>query len=99
MRENNFDPDASNWYVLSFILVHPNLRSRGVGRALVQECLSRAIDLIAEGVLLELFVPNHAAKSLYESFGFETWSEITRAYQYKGTQFYQASMRKVFRRD
>jgi len=97
MPESAFDPDASDWYALSFVVVHPNARSRGVGRALVQQCLSRAIQLCATGVLLELNVPNPAARSLYESLGFEAWNVLEAAYQHDGQQFDQVSMRKRLR--
>jgi ribosomal protein S18 acetylase RimI-like enzyme len=97
MPEDVSDPDDSDWYALSFVVVHPNARSQGVGRALVQECLSRAMQLCAAGVLLELNVPNTAAKSLYESLGFETWNVFEAAYQYDGQQFDQVSMKKKLR--
>lgn len=99
MPESAFDPDASDWYALSFVVVHPNARSQGIGRALVQECLSRAMQLSAAGVLLELNVPNPAAKSLYESLGFEAWNVFEAAYKHNGQQFDQVSMRKKLRGD
>lgn len=99
MPESAFDADASDWYALSFVVIHPSARSKGIGRALVQHCLSRAMQLCASGVLLEVNVPNPAAKSLYESLGFEAWNVFEAAYQHDGQQFDQVSMRKKLRGD
>ena len=94
MPESPFDPDASNWYSLSAVIVHPCSRGQGIGKALVQECLSQAAQLNAAGILLELNVPNPAAKALYESFGFEPWNVRQAAYRHNGQRFDQVSMRK-----
>jgi len=52
------------------VAVHPELRGRGVGRALMMELLSRAVVLGAPGITLEVRVSNQVARNLYKSLGF-----------------------------
>jgi GNAT superfamily N-acetyltransferase len=88
------DQDGQTWYALSGVLVADQARGHGNGRRLVEHSLSYAIAQGANGVLLEVNTPNAAAKSLYESLGFEAWNVQENAYDYKGTSFSQVSMRK-----
>ncbi|MCL6611035.1 MAG: ribosomal protein S18-alanine N-acetyltransferase [Peptococcaceae bacterium] len=66
---------AGMWIVLdeahvTNVAVHPELRGRGVGRALMTELLGRAAVLGADRITLEVRVSNRAARSLYKSLGF-----------------------------
>lgn len=97
MSDNPFDPDASDWFGLSSVIVHPDFRGQGLGKALVLECISRATRHGAKGILLEVNVPNPAAMALYDSLGFEAWNICKDAYQHDGRQFDQVSMRKLLR--
>jgi GNAT superfamily N-acetyltransferase len=51
--------------------VEPNERGKGIGRALVGECIRRAKDAGASELGLHTSVSLRAAISLYESMGFE----------------------------
>ena len=94
MPECIFDAESTEWFGLSAIIVHPNFRGRGVGRALLNECLSRAAQHKAKGMLLELYVPNPAAKALYESLGFEAWNVFEGDFHYNNQRYDKVSMRK-----
>jgi ribosomal protein S18 acetylase RimI-like enzyme len=88
-----WDSDSSNWFGLAGIIVHPDFRRQGIGKALVLECLSRVEHQGGNGVLLEVNVPN-PARAMYESLGFEEWNANKSAYQHNGQGFDQISMRK-----
>jgi len=51
---------------ISWLFVHPRYRRRGIGRALLGEILSRLPGAIS----LNVAAGNHAARALYEHFGF-----------------------------
>jgi len=93
MPESPIDPDLSNWFGLSAVIVHPDFRRKGLGRALVRECLSRAAQQGGKGMLLEVNVPN-PARAMYDSLGFEAWNVYEGAYQHNGQRIDQVSMRK-----
>jgi len=66
---------AGMWIVLdeahiTNVAVHPDLRGRGLGRALMTELLGRAAVLGAERISLEVRPSNRAARTLYKSLGF-----------------------------
>lgn len=66
---------AGMWIVLdeshvTNVAVHPDLKGRGIGRALMTELLTRAVMLGAVKITLEVRVSNQAARSLYNSLGF-----------------------------
>ena len=94
MPECPFDADATEWFGLSSIIVHPDFRGKGIGRALVNECLSLIGQHGAKGVLLVVNLPNPAAKALYDSLGFEVWNTYEGAYLHNGQRFNEVSMRK-----
>lgn len=52
------------------VAVHPDLRNRGVGLALMTEMLGRANVLGANKITLEVRPSNRTARSLYKSLGF-----------------------------
>ena len=52
------------------IAVHPAWRGRGIGRALLSECIRRAAGAGASRVFLEVRAGNEAAQRLYRSMGF-----------------------------
>lgn len=53
------------------IAVHPARRGRGIGRALLTECIRRAARAGASVIYLEVRAGNDAAQRLYRSMGFE----------------------------
>ncbi|MCL4425584.1 MAG: ribosomal protein S18-alanine N-acetyltransferase [Firmicutes bacterium] len=67
---------AGMWLILdeahvTNVAVHPDYRGRGVGQALMQELVERALQEGAESMTLEVRVSNLAAQQLYEKLGFE----------------------------
>lgn len=52
------------------IAVHPARRGRGIGRALLSECIRRAARAGASLLFLEVRAGNEAAQRLYRSMGF-----------------------------
>lgn len=57
--------------VLRMLAVAPRARRHGVGRALTEECISRARDLGCRRLVLSTAVRMTAARSIYEKLGFE----------------------------
>ena len=53
------------------IAVHPKRRGRGIGRALLSECIRAAARAGASLIFLEVRAGNEAAQRLYRSMGFE----------------------------
>lgn len=53
------------------IVVHPEYRRRGHGKALVESLLKRAADMGARAAYLQVLDANAGARSLYTSLGFE----------------------------
>ena len=53
------------------IVVHPECRRRGHGRALVESLLKRAADMGARTAYLQVLDDNATARSLYTALGFE----------------------------
>jgi ribosomal protein S18 acetylase RimI-like enzyme len=90
-------PTVHNWFGLFAVGVIPEFRGRKISRILVDLCLTHATDTEAEGVILEVNVPNPVAKSLYDSLGFEIWNIAECAYIYEGIQYDQLSMRKLLK--
>ena len=77
IRENG-DPVACGMAVVEHevaglfdVVVHPDLRRRGHGRALVESLLARASAMGAQHAYLQVVAENRAARALYESMGFE----------------------------
>ena len=93
MAESPFDPDLRNWFGLAAVVVHPQFRGRGFGKALLRECLARAEQQGGTGILLEVNTPN-PAMALYEALGFEIWNVYEGAYMHEGTRMDTVSMRK-----
>lgn len=94
MPECAFDTEAAKWFGLSSVIVHPDFRGRGVGRGLMIECIRRAREQGAKGILLVVNIPNPEALSLYESLGFKIWNTEESAYQHNGQRIDQLSMKK-----
>jgi ribosomal protein S18 acetylase RimI-like enzyme len=90
-------PDVPNWFGLFAVGVIPEFRGRKISRSLVDLCLAHATDSEAEGVILIVNVPNPAAKSLYDSLGFEIWNTPECTYIYEGIQYNQLIMRKFLK--
>ena len=61
--------------------VAPSQQGQGLGRRLLEELVSRAVADHAAYLMLEVRADNGAARSLYESRGFETLTVRRRYYQ------------------
>lgn len=76
--------------------VAPETRGQGVGRALLQEVISRAKDFDGlEQIRLQVVSTNESAKKLYQSFGFETYGVEPRALLHNG-QYLDEDMMVLF---
>ena len=60
---------------LEDIFVEPEARGSGLGRALAEAALARARERGCARVELDVNEANAAALALYESLGFESWSD------------------------
>ena len=72
------------WHVfdelhINNLAVLPDRRRQGVARALLQHALSAAVQGGARRATLEVRASNHAARALYENFGFRL-SGVRKAY-------------------
>src|SRR5260221_12769664 len=60
--------------------VQPESRGQGLGKALLQEVIAQAKQLVGvEQLHLTVVTTNAAARSLYHSMGFEVYGTIQRA--------------------
>ncbi|MGH3941595.1 MAG: GNAT family N-acetyltransferase [Pseudonocardiaceae bacterium] len=66
----NYSRVPQDWAVIRILGVDPALRGRGVGRALTEECLTRARADQAPAVGLHTAEIMTSARALYESIGF-----------------------------
>lgn len=60
-----------DWAAFRLLSVHPDARGRGIGRKLTEECINRARVEGASAVGLHTTAVMAAARTLYESMGFE----------------------------
>jgi ribosomal protein S18 acetylase RimI-like enzyme len=58
------------WAGLRLLAVHPSCRGRGIGRALVEECLRRCRERGIRTIGLHTTVMMNVARGLYERMGF-----------------------------
>ncbi|MEK9197106.1 MULTISPECIES: GNAT family N-acetyltransferase [Bacillales] len=76
--------------------VAPETRGQGVGKALLQEVISRAKDFEGvEQIRLQVVSTNESAKKLYQSLGFETYGVEPRALLHNG-QYLDEDMMVLF---
>jgi [ribosomal protein S18]-alanine N-acetyltransferase len=59
-------------YELENVVVSTKARRRGIGTLLVTQLLAHSRKTHASSIFLEVRESNHAARALYEKFGFET---------------------------
>jgi len=81
--DGRFYDDAeipSGWSCLRTLAVRPSARGRGVGRALMHECLRRARALGRSRMLLHTHESMKAAIALHESLGFVRAPELDLFY-------------------
>ncbi|TCJ15124.1 GNAT family N-acetyltransferase [Rubrobacter taiwanensis] len=58
------------WATVEDVFVHPDWRSRGVGRALVRRCFEWARSTGADGMALQVAAANKRARNFYARLGF-----------------------------
>lgn len=79
---------ALSWHIedevqLLNIVVSPNARRKGIGRALMDDLLAHARSTAAARVLLEVRASNAPAIALYEGLGFKSFN-VRKAYYADG---------------
>lgn len=75
------EPEGALGHVveLTKIMVHPDARGLGLGRAVVDTLIDGADTFGAELLTLGVRGNNHGARALYESCGFRTWGVLPNA--------------------
>lgn len=71
---------ARRIWILNDLFVDPAARQRGIGRALLDAARDHAISTGAKRLVLSTAKTNHAARALYESYGYrpdDTFQEFT----------------------
>lgn len=71
---------ARRIWILNDLFVAPAARQRGIGRALLDAARDHAISTGAKRLVLSTAKTNHAARTLYESYGYmpdDTFQEFT----------------------
>lgn len=80
--------DPGDWYVLA-VAVQPQARDRGVGRALIYDCMDRAREGRAEWLTLDVSSDNSRARELYEEMGMVTVATSAPARLLGGVQVHR----------
>jgi ribosomal protein S18 acetylase RimI-like enzyme len=87
--------EPQKWYGVTSLMVRPDFRGKGFGRALIDQCVSWAVKKNAEGLLLVVNSPNPSAIKLYESCGFKKWDTAKGTYESNGEWFDTIHMSKL----
>lgn len=74
------------------MMVRPQWRSHGVGRALLAQAMARARDAGIEALTLTVTAGNGAAERLYESMGFRRYGVLEDAMRHGGRSYAKAMM-------
>lgn len=69
---------GSGSWILSNVAVVESQRGRGIGRALIEACMTQAWQSGADRVLLQVWERNRAALHLYQTLGFEEVGRVFR---------------------
>lgn len=76
--------------------VEPECRGKGFGKALIERAIKSVLERkTVQQIYLTVVSSNQTAKSLYESFGFETYGIDRRAMRYNGN-FYDHDLMVLF---
>jgi predicted N-acetyltransferase YhbS len=70
------DPEGQTWPEVRLLAVEPTARTRGIGAALMHECIRRARRSGATGLTLHTADIMEAAIRLYERLGFQRAAEL-----------------------
>ena len=83
----------TNEGMLKFVMVAPDQRGKGLGKAMLQLAAQYAFTSTgADAVRLVVFSENERAKRCYESVGFTELSNIPDAFQFKDESWGRCSM-------
>lgn len=76
--------------------VEPDFRGKGIGKALIEKAIKEASEKkTVRQIYLTVVSSNEAAKSLYQSLGFQTYGVDRQAMRYKG-EFYDHELMVLF---
>ena len=73
--------------------VHPDYRSKGLGKRLLQACIDKAWAKGITRIVLEVREDNHLAIALYERMGFKTEGVKQNAMRFDGVYYNALQMR------
>lgn len=76
----NLTHDAQPWAAVDNLVVDPQTRRRGIGRALMEDALDRSVRAGCYKVELLAHETRHAAHEFYRSLGFDESAEGFRRY-------------------
>jgi ribosomal protein S18 acetylase RimI-like enzyme len=82
---------------LTKIMVHPEVRGRGLARTVLEALVARADCFGAELLTLGVRGNNHGAMALYESYGFTTWGVLPNGVAVHGDRFDDVRMCRQIR--
>ncbi len=76
LRENNCPPELNNANVIEIARLYATTNSigKGVGKALMQECIKTAVKKAKELIWLGVWQDNHRAIDFYKKWGFEIFA-------------------------
>jgi len=73
LKAAHFTPEGwpEEWAGVRLLAVHPDYRDRGIGRALMEECIRRARNAGKTAIGLHTSVLMAVARRMYEKMGFQ----------------------------
>lgn len=85
MRKADYEKNSIHF---GFIVVSPEMRGKGAGKAMMRQALNYAGEILGmERATLGVFENNPVAKRCYEAAGFVTEGVTPDAFEYQGTNW------------